>query len=146
VWAAIVGDGGAIDGLLEYDDMQGVLIRFAITALGLWLADLALDGVDIDGGIALVFSALVLGLVNAVVRPVLLILTLPLTIVTLGLFLLVLNALMLSIAGGLVPGFYIADFGSAFLAWIIVSLTSWLASSLIGPAGDIEVIVVRRRH
>jgi putative membrane protein len=111
--------------------MQGFLLRLGVTALGLWLADYLLPGVSIATTATLLASALVLGLVNAIVRPVLLVLTLPLTVVTLGLFLLILNALMLSIAGGLVPGFFIDGFGSAFLAWVIVSLTAWSASVFI---------------
>lgn len=125
--------------------MEGILVRLAITALGLWLADALLAGVRIDGVLTLLLSAVVLGLVNAIVRPVLLILTLPLTVVTLGLFLLVLNAMMLSLAGGLVPGFDIEGLGSAFLAWLIVSAVSWLASQYIGPHGQFEVLVIRRR-
>jgi putative membrane protein len=125
--------------------MEGILVRLAITALGLWLADALLAGVAIDNAVTLVVSAVVLGLVNAIVRPVLLILTLPLTLVTLGLFLFVLNAMMISLAGGLVPGFHIEGLGSAFLAWIIVGGTSWLASQYIGPSGQYEVLVVRRR-
>lgn len=125
--------------------MPGIVLRLLITAAGLWLADVLLEGVAIDGALTLVLSAAVLGIVNAVVRPVLMLITLPFTIITLGLFLLLLNAMMLALAGGLVPGFEIDGLGSAFLAWIIVSLTSWLASGFIGENGSYEVMVVRRR-
>lgn len=115
--------------------MERVLVRLAITAFALWVADSLLDRVIIDDGRTLLVSAIVLGLVNAFVRPVLKLLTLPFTIITLGFFLLVLNAAMLLLASALVPGFTIDGFVTAFLAWVIVSLASWLASSVIGE-GD----------
>ncbi|MEO0972367.1 MAG: phage holin family protein [Pseudomonadota bacterium] len=124
--------------------MEGILVRLAITALGLWLADSLLTRVVIDGTGTLLISAAVLGLINAFVRPVLQILTLPFTIVTLGIFLLILNALMLSLASGLVPGFSIDGLGAAFLTWVIVSLTSWIASGFIGDKGRYELLVRRR--
>lgn len=124
--------------------MQGIILRLAITAFGLWLAASLLSGVTIANGVTLIVSAAVLGLVNAVVRPILTLITLPFTIITLGLFLLLLNALMLGLASALVPGFQIDGLGSAFLAWLIVSLVSWLASGFIGENGRYEVMVIRR--
>ena len=92
----------------------------------------------------LLAAALLLGLVNAVVRPLVVILTLPITVVTLGIFLLVINGLMVMLVGALLPGLEIAGFGSALLASIVVSLTSWVASWYVGPRGNAEVIVVER--
>ncbi len=111
--------------------MRGILLQLAITAFALWVADELLDKVIIDDLRTLIISAAVLGLVNAFVRPVLTLLTLPFTVITLGLFLLLLNAAMLLLASNLVPGFTIDGLGTAFLAWIIVSISSWLASSVI---------------
>lgn len=126
------------------DAMPGFLIRFVISALGLWLAAEVVPGVHIAGVGTLLLAALLLGLVNAVVRPVLIVLTLPITVVTLGLFLLVVNAAMLGLVALLLPAMAIDGFFSAVFGSIIVSIVSWLASWFIGPRGRIEVMVVRR--
>jgi putative membrane protein len=118
--------------------MKGFLIRLLITALGLWVADRLLPGIVITGTGSLIVSALLLGLVNAVIRPVILILTLPLTVLTLGLFVLIVNGISLGIAAWLVPGFHIAGLWSATLGAIIVGLTSWAASAFVGGSGKIE--------
>jgi putative membrane protein len=118
--------------------MKGFLIRLLITALGLWVADQLLSGITITGTGALIVSALLLGIVNAVIRPVILILTLPLTVLTLGFFVLIVNGISLAIAAWLVPGFHIAGLWSATLGAIIVGLTSWAASAFIGGSGRIE--------
>jgi putative membrane protein len=120
---------------------MGFLARLLVAGLGLWLASALVPGIRIEGGWTLVGSALLLGLVNAVVRPVLVILTLPFTILTLGLFLLVINAAMLGLVATLLDGFRIAGFGSAVLGALILSLTGWLASWFIGPRGRVEVLV-----
>jgi putative membrane protein len=120
--------------------MSGFLIRLAISALSLWVAQALISGIQIDGAGTLILAAVLLGLVNAVVRPVLVVLTLPLTIVTLGLFLFVVNAAMLGLVAALLPGMRVAGFGSALLGSIVVSLVSWAASSWIGPSGRFEVI------
>ncbi len=125
--------------------MLGFLIRLAIGAFGLWLADRLLDGISIDGTGALLLAALLLGVVNAIVRPVFVLLTLPLTLVTLGLFLLVVNAAMFGLTALLLPGFHVAGFWSALFGSIVVSIVSWLASAWIGPTGRFEVLVVERR-
>jgi len=120
--------------------MKGFFIRLLITALGLWVADALLPGIVIAGTGSLIVSALLLGIVNAVIRPVLLILTLPLTVLTLGLFVLIVNGISLGIAAWLVPGFHIAGLWSATLGAIIVGVTSWAASAFVGGSGRIERI------
>lgn len=124
--------------------MNGFLLRALVSALGLWLAATIVPGVHVPGAGTLLVAALLLGAVNAVVRPVLVILTLPITVITLGLFLLVINAAMLGLVALLLPGFRIEGFFAALLGSIIVSLVSWLASWFIGPRGRFEVLVVRR--
>jgi putative membrane protein len=119
--------------------MVGFLLRAAITALGLWVANELLSGMTFDAPSKLVLAAVVLGVVNAVVRPLAFVLTLPITVVTLGLFLLVLNAGMVGLVAWLVPGFEISGFWTAMGAAIIVSLVSWAASSAIGTNGRIEI-------
>lgn len=125
--------------------MNGFLLRLLISALGLWLASAIVPGVYVASVGTLLIAALLLGIVNAVVRPVLIILTLPITILTLGLFLFVVNAAMLGLVAWLLPGFTITGFWPAFGASIVVSLVSWVASWFIGPRGRLETLEARRR-
>jgi putative membrane protein len=124
--------------------LAGFLLRFAISALGLWLADLLLPGLSFASTGTMFAAALLLGIVNAFVRPLAVFLTFPLTLLTLGLFLLVVNAAMLGLVAWLLDGFRIAGFFSALFGWLIVSLTNWLASGFVGTSGRIEAIVIRR--
>lgn len=126
--------------------MRGLLIRLAIGAAGLWIASRLVPGMSIEGTRTLVLAAFLLGLVNAIVRPLAIVLTFPITIVTLGLFLLVVNAGMLALVAALLDGFQLADFGSALWGSLVVSLTSWVANWTIGPSGRVEVMVVERRR
>ena len=118
--------------------MVGFLLRAAISALGLWVASQLLGGLHFTTPATLLLAAVLLGIVNAFVRPLAFILTLPITIVTLGLFLLVLNAGMVALVAWVVPGFTISSFWTAVGAAIIVSIVSWAASGLIGSSGKIE--------
>ncbi len=120
--------------------MRGLLFRLIITALGLWLAATIVPGMRIDGIGHLIVAALVLGIVNAVIRPIILILTLPLTLLTLGLFILVVNGISLALVAWLVPGFALGGLGPAILGSIVVGLTGWVASTFIGGTGRIEHI------
>ncbi len=124
--------------------MLGILIRTLITGLGIWLAAYLVPGVSASSTSALVWAAIALGLINAFVRPILVVLTLPFTIVTLGLFLLILNAGMLNLAGWFVDGFDVVGFWSSIFGAIIISVVSGLCSRFIGPKGRYEVLVVRR--
>jgi putative membrane protein len=123
--------------------MLGFAMRWVISAAGLALASLVLPGISIDGGVTLFLAALVLGFVNAFVRPLLVLVTLPLTVLTLGLFLLVVNGLMIALVAALFDGFRVAGLGSAILAAILVSITSGIGSWLTGASG-VKVVVVRR--
>ncbi|HEX4573501.1 MAG TPA: phage holin family protein [Gemmatimonadales bacterium] len=118
--------------------MTGFFFRLIITALGLWAAAAIIPGVRIDGWPTLLVAALLLGIVNAVIRPIILILTLPLTILTLGLFILVVNGLSLSLVAWILPGFHVASLGAAILGSLVVGLTSWFASAFVGGSGRIE--------
>src|SRR5213083_2089124 len=118
--------------------MKGFLFRLVITGLGLWAAETIVPGVRIDGWGNLVVAALLLGIVNAVIRPIILILTLPLTVLTLGLFILVVNGISLSLVAWVLPGFHIAGLGAAILGSIVVGLTGWFASAFVGGSGRIE--------
>ena len=124
--------------------MVGFLLRAAIAALGLWVASEIFDGLVFESVSKLIVSGLILGLVNAFVRPLAFILTLPLTVLTLGLFLLVLNAGMVALVAWIVPGFEISGFWTAVGTALIVSLVSWAASSVIGSSGKIEIFTAKK--
>ena len=112
--------------------------------LGLFLASELIPGVSIQGTGSFILAAVLLGLVNAVVRPIAFLLTLPLTIVTLGLFVFVLNAAMFGLVAAILDNFVVAGFWSAVFGAIIVGITSTIASWYIGPKGRYEIYVARR--
>jgi putative membrane protein len=124
--------------------MTGFILRACITALGLWLATRWVSGIRIDDASTIVIAGVLLGVVNAIVRPIAIVLTLPLTILTLGLFLLIVNTAMVGLVAAMLPGFHIfGGFWSAFATAVIVGVTGWLGSSLIGSRGKIDVFVRR---
>jgi putative membrane protein len=124
--------------------MPGFLLRTAISALALWVADEVFEGMRFDSATHLIVAAILLGIVNGLVRPAAFILTFPITVLTLGVFLLVLNAAMLGLVALIVPGFHLSGFWTAVGAALIVSLVSWAANSMIGSKGKVEVFVSRR--
>ena len=124
--------------------MPGFLLRMVISAMGLWIASELVPGMEITGMGTLVAAAFLLGIVNAVVRPLIVILTFPITIVTLGLFLLVINAAMLGLVAWLLDGFMLDGFLAAVAGSLVVSATGWFASWYIGPRGRFEILMVRR--
>ena len=125
--------------------MQGIILRTSINALGLALAALLIPGIAIRDPFTLLFAAILMGLVNALVRPVVVVITLPITIVTLGLFLLVINAGLFGLVASLLDGFEVAGFFAALFGWLIVSIVSAITSLVIGPNGRYEILVVDRR-
>ncbi len=119
--------------------MVGFIFRAVIAAAGLWLATLWVNGIWIDSPLTLVLAGALLGIVNAFVRPIAVILTFPFTIFTLGLFLLVVNAGMLALVAVFLPGFRIDGFWAAVWAALIVSVTGWIVSALIGSNAKVEI-------
>jgi putative membrane protein len=124
--------------------MAGFILRALIASLGLWAATEILDGLTIDDAFTLVLAGVLLGLVNAVVRPFVLLLSLPALLFTLGLFLLVVNAGMLGLVALMLKGFHIEGFWTAIAGSLIVSVVSWVGSWFIGPRGKVEVIRIKR--
>ena len=124
--------------------MKGIFLRTLITMLGLFLASGLVPGVSVSGTSGFIFAAVMLGLVNAFIRPIALLLTLPITLVTLGLFLLVVNAAMFGLVAWMVDGFHVGGFWSAVFGSIVVSITAAISSWYIGPDGRFEVYVIRR--
>ena len=111
--------------------MGAFIAKVVIAAVALWLAAVIVPGIDYDGWLNLLLAGLLLGLVNAFVRPVVTILTLPVTILTLGLFLLVVNAAMIGLVGLLLPGFHVDGFWPAVFAAIVTGVVSWVGQALI---------------
>ena len=126
--------------------MAGFLVRTLITAIGLWFANAIVPGIDIETPGTLILAALLMGLVNAVVRPIAILLTFPFTIVTLGLFLLIINAAMFGMVAALLEGFRVSGFFAALFGWLIVSLTSTVASWFIGPNGRYQILIIEQRR
>jgi putative membrane protein len=110
----------------------GFLIHTVVVAIAVWVATQVVSGVSFEGPIQLLIMAVVLGLVNAIIRPILVVLTLPLTIVTLGLFYFVVNGIAFNLAAFLVPGFDVRDLWAGILAGIVVSVVSWLIGLVTG--------------
>ena len=125
--------------------MKGILIRWLILTVAILSAAYLLDGMEVRGFISAFFAAAVLGILNAVLRPVLIILTLPLNIFSLGLFTFVINAFLLKMASGVIPGFEVHGFWPALFGSLIISLVSWLLSSWINDRGRVEVIDLKKR-
>lgn len=126
--------------------MQGIVLRTAINALGLAIAALILPGISIRGLGTLLVAALLMGLVNALLRPVVVIVTLPITIVTFGLFLLVVNAALFGLVAAMLEGFAVSGFFAALFGWLIVSAIGVVSSWYIGPDGNYEILIVEKRR
>ncbi len=122
--------------------MTGFVLRACISAIGFWIATRWISGIRIDDPTTLVLAGALLGVINAIVRPIAILLTLPITILTLGFFLLVVNTAMVALVAAILPGFHIhGGFWSAFGTALIVWITGWIGSWLIGSRGKIDVYV-----
>jgi len=118
--------------------MIGILLRMGMVALGLYIASTLVPGVVIDDLKTLLLAALLLAIINAVVRPIIVLLTLPFTVITLGLFLFVINAGMFAMIGFFLPGFHVAGFVSALFGSIIVGVTSFIGNAFISREGRFQ--------
>ncbi len=118
--------------------MRGLILRWLIIAFSLWLAAQYVPGLRFEQTSTLFAAAALLGIVNAVVRPLVVILTFPVTVLTLGLFLLVVNASMLGLVAWLLDGFRISGFGPALLGSLVVTVVSGISTWLIGADGRLE--------
>lgn len=123
--------------------MPGLLLRWIISAVALYLTDQLVPGIALHGVGSLLAAAAMIGIINAVVRPVVLFLTLPLSILTLGLFALIVNAAMLGLAAAVVPGFEVNGFWAALFGWLLLSFFTFCINVLIGEHGRIEVVTFR---
>ncbi len=124
--------------------MRGFLLRSLLTMLAVLVTAHIIPGIAVDSWVSALGAAIVLGILNAVVRPLLLLIGLPLIILTLGLFIFVINALLLGLASWLVPGFHVAGFWSAVFGSLVISIISGILNFLVGGSGRVEVAI--RRH
>lgn len=126
--------------------MHGLLFRWLITALALWLTSQIVTGIRADGFLPLLFAAIVLGIFNALLRPFVLLITLPINLLTLGLFTFVINGFMLKLTGSVVKGFEVTGFWSAVFGALLLSVFSFLLNVFINDQGRIQYIYVNRIH
>ena len=125
--------------------MPGVLFRWLINAFALWLTSNIIDGIRIEGVVPLFIAALVLGILNALLRPLLLIATIPINLITLGLFTFVINGAMLKLTAWLVSGFVVQGFWSAVIGALLLSLFSLILNLFVSDRGLIEYVYMDRR-
>lgn len=123
--------------------MKGLLIRWVINALALVTVSQFIRGIEVDTLFSAFVAAAVLGVINAVLRPILLLLTLPITILSLGLFALVINGFMLYMAGSVVEGFHVSGFWASVFGALFLSVISGIANAFINDGGRIEYVDVR---
>jgi putative membrane protein len=117
------------------------LAHWGVTALSLWVAGWLFHGITFANKRSLLISALLLGLANAVIRPIVILLTIPLTIITFGLFLLVINALMMLLVSSLVKGFKVSGFWTAFFASIFIAILSFIVGLFIFQSSDNPIMI-----
>ncbi len=125
--------------------MNGLLVRWLLLTISIIITSYLVDGIIVTSFSSAFFAAAVLGILNALFRPLLLVITLPINILTLGLFTFVINALLLKMVSGVVPGFYVYGFWSAIFGSLIISLVSWLLSSFVNERGRIGYIDLKKK-
>ena len=124
--------------------MPGILIRWLTTTGAIVATSYLLDGIHVSGFFSAVFAAAMLGILNAFFRPIALLLTLPINILSLGLFTFIINALMLKLASGVIPGFDVYGFWTAIFGSLLISLISWLLNSFISEQGRFSSINIKQ--
>ena len=124
--------------------MPGILIRWLATTGAIVATSYLLDGIHVSGFFSAVFAAAMLGILNAFFRPIALLLTLPINILSLGLFTFIINALMLKLASGVIPGFDVYGFWTAIFGSLLISLISWLLNSFISEQGRLSSINIKQ--
>lgn len=125
--------------------MRGLIIRWLFLTAAIVAASYLIDGIVVGSFLSALIAAAILGILNVILRPILLILTLPVNILTLGLFTLVINAFLLKMVSGVVAGFDVQGFWPAFFGSIVISLLNWLLNSFISDRGRVEYIDLRDR-
>jgi putative membrane protein len=125
--------------------MKGILVRWLVLTAAIIVASYLLEGIQVEGFLSAFFAAAILGVLNAFFRPILIVLTLPINILTLGLFTFIINALLLKMASGVISGFDVRGFWAAIFGSIIISVVSWALNSFISPKGRVEYIDLKKK-
>ncbi len=125
--------------------MIGIMLRWLILTIAVIAAAYTIDGIHVSGFLPAFFAAALLGILNAILRPILILLTLPINILSLGLFTFVINALLLKMVSGVIKGFDVQGFWPALLGALVISIISWLLTSLISERGRVEYIDLKKR-
>ena len=125
--------------------MKGIFIRWLILTAAIMVASYVIDGIQVKGFFTALFAAAILGILNAFFRPILIILTLPINILSLGLFTFIINAMLLKMASGVISGFEVYGFWSAIFGSLLISLVSWALSSFINEQGRMEYIDLKKK-
>jgi putative membrane protein len=125
--------------------LNGLLVRWLLLTISIIVTSYLVDGIHVTSFFSAFFAAAVLGILNALFRPILIVITLPINILTLGLFTFVINALLLKMASGVVPGFYVQGFWSAVFGSLIISLVSWMLNSFVNERGRIRYIDLKKK-
>ena len=125
--------------------MNGLTIRWLTLTAAIIVASYMIDGIRVAGVFSAVFAAAALGILNAFFRPIALILTLPVNILSLGLFTFIINAVMLKLASGIIPGFDVHGFWASVWGAFLISIISWLLNSFIGGRGTVEYIDLKHK-
>ncbi|MGD9045186.1 MAG: phage holin family protein [Desulfobacterales bacterium] len=124
--------------------MPGILIRWLTTTAAIVATAYLLEGIRVSGFLPAFFAAAILGILNAFFRPIALLLTLPINILSLGLFTFIINALMLKMASSVIPGFDVYGFWTAIFGSLLISVISWLLNSFISEQGTLTSINVKQ--
>jgi len=125
--------------------MRGILIRWLILTAAIMFASYIIEGIQVKSFFSALFAAAVLGILNAFFRPILIVLTLPINILSLGLFTFIINAMLLKIASGVISGFEVYGFWSAVFGSLLISVVSWILSSFISERGRVEYIDLKKK-
>ncbi len=124
---------------------MGLLIRWLVLTVAIIVASYLIRGIEVNGFFSAFFAAAILGVLNVFFRPILLILTLPINILTLGFFTFIINAVLLKMASGVISGFVVHGFWSAVFGGLIISVVTWLLNSFINDQGRVGYTDLRRR-
>ena len=125
--------------------MKGLLVRWLVLTVAIVFSSYLISGIQVSGFFSALFAAAILGILNVFFRPILIILTLPINILTLGFFTFVINALILKMASGVISGFEVHGFWSAVFGALVISAFNWILNSLINERGRVEYMDLRKR-
>jgi putative membrane protein len=125
--------------------MKGLLIRWLILTAAIMFASYVIEGIVVKGFFSALLAAAVLGILNAFFRPILIVLTLPINILSLGLFTFIINAMLLKMASGVISGFEVYGFWSAVFGSLLISVVSWILSSFVNERGRVQYIDLKKK-